>query len=81
MLDDPANKFVDEISQGYAPKELVGQDGKAPEIDIVDKRSESRQQMSTKVQIFEGSGVSLGGSKKKRPVAPFLPLKQARSNG
>ena len=42
MLDDPANKkFVDEISQGYAPKELVGQDGKAPEIDIVDKRSES----------------------------------------
>ena len=41
-LDDPANKkFVDEISQGYAPKELVGQDGKAPEIDIVDKRSES----------------------------------------
>ena len=67
MLDDPANKkFVDEISQGYAPKELVGQDGKAPEIDIVDKRSESAPaDVQPKFKSFEGSGVSLGGSKKK----------------
>lgn len=67
MLDDPANKkFVDEISKGYAPKELVGQDGKAPEIDIIDKRSESAPvDVQPKFRSFEGSGMSLGGSKKK----------------
>ena len=67
MLNDPANqKFVDEVSQGYAPKELIGQGGKAPEIDIIDKRSENAPtNVQPKFKSFEGSGVSLGGSKKK----------------
>lgn len=66
MLNDPANqKFVDEVSKGYAPKELVGQDGKAPEIDIIDKRSENAPtNVQPKFKSFEGSGVSLGSSKK-----------------
>ena len=67
MLNDPANqKFVDEVSQGYAPKELIGQGGKAPEIDIIDKRSENAPtNVQPKFKSFEGSGESLGGSKKK----------------
>ena len=63
MLDDPANKkFVDEISLSLA-EGLVGQDGKAPEIDVVDKRSEARQMSGQSSNLLKDQ-VSLGGSKK-----------------
>ena len=63
-VSDPENKkFLDEVSKGYCPKELQDGKGNAPEISLVDKRSEDPPKAAAeKFNAFRGEGVSLGGT-------------------
>ena len=63
-VNDPVNKkFLDEVSKGYAPRELQSKTGQAPEIQLVDKRSEDPPKAAVaKFDAFKGAGASLGSA-------------------
>ena len=60
-------QFVDEVSKGYCPKELISASGKARNVNIIDKRGENYTAPKQKMKAFSGSGKSMSGGSMASP--------------
>ena len=72
-LNDQKNKaFLNEIKEGYTPKELIEQFGGAAEVTLEDNHNDQYVPPKVKVDPFAGQGISIGSSAKEAPKVGMI---------